>query len=122
MAPLAGQGGGAAQQARGQLQVRDHSTVVMPSAWCVRGRLDSITPRVTMCLIFLRLLRATCRRYAADQLTLLVTRSLGSAPMKVMARLQNAAVVCDPVISCMVRLLRATTCFPCLPAGMLLTS
>ncbi|WIA34203.1 hypothetical protein OEZ86_012559 [Tetradesmus obliquus] len=34
-------------------------------------------------------------RYAADQLTVLVTRSLGSAPMEVMARLQEDIDECD---------------------------
>jgi hypothetical protein len=34
-------------------------------------------------------------RYAADQLTWLVTRSLGSAPMEIMAKLQEDIDECD---------------------------
>lgn len=36
-----------------------------------------------------------CCRYAADQLTWLVTRSLGTAPMDIMAKLQEDIDECD---------------------------
>lgn len=46
-----------------------------------------------------RVIRPACycsvRRYAADQLTWLVTRSLGSAPMEVMVKLQEDIDECD---------------------------
>lgn len=41
------------------------------------------------------LLLCCVRRYAADQLTWLVTRSLGSAPMEIMAKLQEDIDECD---------------------------
>jgi hypothetical protein len=50
---------------------------------------------LNLVLTFLLVLLGTVCRYAADQLTWLVTRSLGSAPMEVMARLQEDIDECD---------------------------